>query len=277
MVKITFELEREVPTSRYADVVDGVGMIKSEKNISDEHVSTNRGLKEIANYLTSICALFSDRDVWYRINDSQTSWVNRQIGCEEIIEESNPLMGIRGIRRAILFPETLEKEVRMVEQIRKLYPRLHLFVPFVHLPDQIKIVKGHLSKIGYTGKFGMMAELPASIICIDDFLDLGVDYIVVGINDLHDFTYGLCRKDDSRLRIHRDSTYKAVRKMLEPMLKNRRRNVEYCVGGEIDLERLLLFVSMGFDNIIVPYKNMVNDSKLRKKLQEIRLKTVGSG
>lgn len=270
MAKITFKLDRELPDKKYVDMVDGVGMIKSEKSISGQHISTNEGIQEITNYLTSICSLFKDHDVWYRIHDSQTSWVNRQIGCEEVIEESNPLMGIRGIRRAILFPETFKKEAEMVEQTRAKYPRLHLLVPFAHLPEQMKIIKGYLSEIGYTGKIGMMAELPASIICIDDFLDLGLDYIVVGTNDLHDFTYGLCRKDDSRLRIHRDPTYKAVRRMLEPMLKNKRGNVEYCVGGEIDLERLLQFVGMGFDNIIVPYKNMANDSKLQEQLQEIR-------
>lgn len=270
MIKITFQLEREIPAKKYVDMVNGVGMIKSEKSISGQHISTTEGIQEITDYLTSICSLFKDQDVWYRIHDSQTSWVNRQIGCEEVIEEINPLMGIRGIRRAILFPETFKREARMVEQVRGQYPRLHLFVPFVHLPEQMKIIKGHLSEIGYTGKIGMMAELPASIICIDDFLDLGLDYVVVGTNDLHDFTYGLCRKDDSRLRIHRDPTYKAVRRMLEPMLKNKRRNVEYCVGGEINLERLLQFVDLGFDNIIVPYKNMVNDSKLQEQLQEIR-------
>ena len=272
MVKITFELEREVPEKKYVDMVDGVGMIKSEKDMSDQHISTNEGIQKITDYLASICRLFKNQDVWYRINDSQTSWVNRQIGCEEVIEESNPLMGIRGIRRAILFPETFKKEARMIEQARGQYPRLHLLIPFVHLPGQMKIIRDYLSEIGYTGKIGMMAELPASIICIDDFLDLGIDYVVVGTNDLHDFTYGLCRKDDSRLRIHRDPTYKAVKKMLEPMLmlKNKKRNVEYCVGGEIDFERLLQFVGMGFDNIIVPYKNMANDSQLQEQLQEIR-------
>lgn len=270
MVKITFELEREIVDEKYVDMVDGVGMVKSEKSISDQHVSTNKGIKEITDYLMSTCSLFKDQDIWYRINDSQTSWVNRQIGCEDVIEENNPLMGIRGIRRAILFPETFKKEARMVERIRGQYPRLHLLVPFVHLPEQMKIIMGYLSEIGYTGKIGMMAELPAAVICIDDFLDLGIDYVVIGTNDLHDFTYGLCRKDDSSLRIHRDPTYKAVRRMLEPMLKNKRKNVEYCVGGEIDLERLLQFVDMGFDTIIVPYKNMANNSKLQEQLQKIR-------
>jgi len=270
MIKITFELKREIPDQKYINMVDGVGMIKGEKGISKQHINTDEGIQEVTDYLTSICSLFKNQDIWYRINDSQTSWVNRQIGCEEIIEESNPLMGIRGIRRAILFPETFKKEAGMVEHIRAQYPHLHLLIPFVHLPEQMKTIQDYLSEIGYTGKIGMMTELPASIICIDDFLDLGIDYVVVGTNDLHDFTYGLCRKDDSRLRIHRDPTYKAVRRMLEPMLKNKRKNVEYCVGGEIDLKRLLQFVGMGFDNIIVPYKNMAKDSKLQEQLQKFR-------
>lgn len=270
MTKITFELEREIPAKRFVDMFDGVGMIKSERSTSDYYISSPQGLQERTKYLQSVCNAFEEKEVWYRVYDAQTSWVNKLTGCEEVIEESNPLMGIRGIRRAILFPETFKREAGMIEQLRGLYPSLHLLVPFVHHPKQMRIIKASLSEIGYTGKIGMMAELPASIVCIDDFLDVGLDYVVVGTNDLHDFTYGLCRKDDSKLRIHRDPSYKAIKRMLEPMLHNKRENVEYAFGGEIDLERLLQFVGMGFDTIVVPYKNIATDKKLQKNLQRIR-------
>ncbi|MFA6064969.1 MAG: putative PEP-binding protein [archaeon] len=272
MVKIKIGMEREMPTKEEAKLFDGVSLIKGGKGNPTHNINQPERIKEISTYLDQLCSSFKGKDVWYRLGDLLTFQVNALIGCEEQINELNPLMGLRGIRRALTFPASLKKELEMIVTLRKKHKNLHLLIPFVHAPIQIIELKKHLKEANYSGRLGVMIELPSAALTVTDFIKLGIDYIVVGTNDLHDFTYGISRRDNVKERIHQDKEYVALRKLLKQILAKKNKKVEYVVS--VDLHPVLLdYVSkMNYDSISIPYNVLQKNPELREKFVKLKKK-----
>lgn len=233
-------------------------MIKSEYPECKKYLTVPAQIEETEKYIRQICRLFQGKEVWFRTNDATTAKINVLEGYDVQIDERNPHIGLRGIRRSITFPDTFKIEVIMIEKIRKDYPCLNLFFPFVSDPSQIIEAKKYLAEVGYSGKLGMMAEIPSTVLCIDEYLDLGVTYVVVGINDLSDLIYGSSRKENDLYPIVRDSKYTAAIKLLKMIFTKKRKDVEYALGGNLTTQNLHYLLDLPFDNIIVPYNNLVN-------------------
>jgi pyruvate,water dikinase len=272
MVKIKIGMEREIPLKEEAVLFDGVSLVKGGKGNPTHNINRAERVKEISTYLDKLCILFKGKDVWYRTNDLLTFQVNPLIGCEEQINELNPLMGLRGVRRSLAFPDSLKKEVAMIVKVQKKHKNLHLLIPFVHTPEQIVQLKKYLSEVGYKGRLGMMVELPAAALCVDDFIKLGIDYLLVGTNDLHDFTYGISRRDNIHSRIHLDKDYKALRKLLLQIVAKKKKNVEYVVSVDLHPALLDYVAKMDYDSVSMPYNVIKKNPDLMKKFIRLNKK-----
>jgi phosphoenolpyruvate-protein kinase (PTS system EI component) len=254
---------------RITNVCSGVGMIKSDRSRAKEWVTTPAWLEDSLTYLAKLCDDFPDKPVWYRTSDRLSFRVNTLNGCDAHIDEENPLLGLRGIRRSLAFPQTLLREIEMIVRLRHKYHNLHMFFPFVHIPSQLVDAKRIAISAGYTGKFGMMAEIPSTLLCLGEFLDLGIDYVVVGVNDLVDLTYGLSRRDSSVAKLRREVPLSAVLKLIELGLKQKRPQVEYAVAGDITDSNLNAFSEAGFDTLLIPYNEIVSGALTLDNLRHV--------
>ncbi len=129
----------------------------------------------------------------------------------EALHESNPMMGHRGVRLSITYPEITETQVRaMLEATadllaEKKHPKPELMVPVtcdVSELDQTKIIvdtvhaevckKYGIKKIDY--KYGTMIEIPRATLLADKMAKTA-EFFSFGTNDLTQMTYGFSRDD----------------------------------------------------------------------------------
>lgn len=128
----------------------------------------------------------------------------------ETLKEANPMLGFRGCRLGIVYPEINEMQVRAIFEAAvkahkegiKVIP--HVMVPLVGLPEEIQTVKQKLEevakkvleennvKIEY--RFGTMIEVPRACIVADKIAQ-HVEFFSFGTNDLTQMTFGYSRDD----------------------------------------------------------------------------------
>jgi pyruvate,water dikinase len=252
--EITLALDREIPDDFITSNVAGVGMLKSEKTNSPEYITIPGRMEENRNYLSNVCELFEGRPVWYRTDDTPTYRANKLKGTEKIIEEENPLLGLRGMRRSLYFEDTFRKELEMFLSVQEQNANLNLLLPVVHDTAQVKKAQDILSEYNYNGKLGIMLEIPAAVLTVNEFIDLGIQYFMVGINDLTSFTLGISRRDNS-VKGYINYRHHAVEFLLDHLKKYHTDDIEIAIGGEV-ANNLDFYRKFEFNSIALPYKDV---------------------
>jgi len=180
--------------------VDGVGLLRAEFMIAGIGTHPKKFIKDkkqsvfinnLASQLEIFCKAFSPRPVIYRATDFKTNeYRNLKGGKEFEPEEPNPMLGFRGAARYIADPEVFSMELEAIKKVRnKMNLRnLHIMIPFVRNPKELQGVKDLLTKNGLirssTFKLYLMVEIPSNVIQLDAFIDVGIDGISIGSNDL---------------------------------------------------------------------------------------------
>ena len=130
----------------------------------------------------------------------------------EALSETNPMMGHRGCRLSLTYPEILRMQVRAVLQASLVVaregfePHPEIMVPLVSSEQEMRVLAGLIhataaelfsaSKARVDYKVGTMIELPRAAVCAGAIAK-HVSFISFGTNDLTQMTYGFSR-DDAR-------------------------------------------------------------------------------
>jgi len=132
-------------------------------------------------------------------------------GRAEVLHESNPMMGHRGVRLGITYPEVSEMQVRAVfeaaaELIKEgKHPYPEIMIPVVadvrELNDQIaifkKVYQEVLAKYGLKqikNMFGTMIEIPRASLVAGKLAEVA-EFFSYGTNDLTQMGFGFSRDD----------------------------------------------------------------------------------
>jgi pyruvate, orthophosphate dikinase len=125
----------------------------------------------------------------------------------ESLHEFNPMLGFRGCRLALVYPEIMEMQVRAILVAAKnvrakgmtVIPEIE--VPLVGNVKEFNILKELVHKVaGEVGaeegsyKIGTMFEVPRAALTADEFASVA-DFISFGTNDLTQMTCGFSRDD----------------------------------------------------------------------------------
>ncbi len=135
---------------------------------------------------------------------------NKVLELISSLKENNPMLGFRGCRLGIVYPEIYKMQVRaMIEavcelELQGIETRLEIMIPLVANYKEIKIIKEMIIKtatevekeqgIKIKYKIGIMIEVPR-IALISDQIASTVDFYSFGTNDLTQMTYGISRDD----------------------------------------------------------------------------------
>ena len=129
------------------------------------------------------------------------------------LTESNPMLGHRGVRLAITYPEIYEVQARAIAQAaaavakagRGVFPEI--MIPLVMVAEELrrlralvaKVVDEELAAAGVTLPYtiGTMIELPRACLVADKIAE-HADFFSFGTNDLTQTTFGLSRDDAGR-------------------------------------------------------------------------------
>ncbi len=212
--------------------VDGVGLLRAEFMIAQigEHprymISQKRGqefVKKLAEGIKTFAHAFNPRPVVYRTTDFKTNEYRDLKGGQEYEElEENPMLGFRGCSRYIYDREVFKLEIEAIKRVRQKYKNLWVMLPFVRTVNELTRTKEILKEEGLVCsedfKLWMMVEVPSNIFLIEKFLEVGIDGISIGSNDLTQLILGIDR-DSEKLAETFDERNEAVLMALEKAIK----------------------------------------------------------
>ncbi|UTO29402.1 pyruvate, phosphate dikinase [Bartonella harrusi] len=127
------------------------------------------------------------------------------------LHEFNPMLGLRGCRLAITYPEIAEMQARAIFEAAAEAAQksgspvmLEIMVPLVALKSEFDFVKAHIDKVasevikekGQNIQYmvGTMIELPRAALRADEIAETA-EFFSFGTNDLTQTTFGISRDD----------------------------------------------------------------------------------
>ncbi len=121
------------------------------------------------------------------------------------LHETNPMLGHRGCRLGVTFPEIYEMQVRAIfeamKEVGQDKVKPEVMIPLVAVKAEFDLMKRLVDKIaGEVGikegsyMVGTMIELPRAALIADKIAE-GAEFFSFGTNDLTQTTYGLSRDD----------------------------------------------------------------------------------
>ncbi len=119
----------------------------------------------------------------------------------EQLQEANPMLGTRGVRLGILFPELYEMQVRALFAAAARVPgaRVEVMVPLVAYERELRLMRELIERVAAesgieNAKVGTMIELPRACLIADE-IARDADFFSFGTNDLTQTTLGFSRDD----------------------------------------------------------------------------------
>ena len=128
----------------------------------------------------------------------------------ESLSESNPMMGLRGCRLGLTYPEINEMQVRAIFEaacdVKKegIDVKPWVMVPLIGHVNELKVAKEILIRVAddvmnekgvkLDYKFGTMIEIPRAALTADEIADYA-EFFSFGTNDLTQMTFGYSRDD----------------------------------------------------------------------------------
>ncbi len=178
------------------------------------------------------------------------------------LHEVNPMLGHRGCRLSITYPEILEMQVRAifeatVELIRKGYKvKPEVMIPLVGTVREVKVLKEQIIEIAddmmkkenlkFDYKVGTMIEIPRACVTADEIAK-EAEFFSFGTNDLTQMTFGFSRDDSGKFlpdylekgildkdpfaTLDRDGVGQLVKMAVEKG-RNARKNLKIGICGE---------------------------------------------
>jgi len=122
------------------------------------------------------------------------------------LHEFNPMLGTRGSRLGILYPEIYEMQVRAIVRASKAVekrtgkrPKAEIMHPLIGFAEELKRMRELTEKViaeEEAGEFpiGTMIELPRACVCANEIAEYA-DFFSFGTNDLTQTTMGISRDD----------------------------------------------------------------------------------
>ncbi|HTX44469.1 MAG TPA: phosphoenolpyruvate synthase, partial [Methanocella sp.] len=214
-----------------ATLADGVGLLRIEHMIlglnthpkvymqsgrSDEYVS------ELVKGIRTVADAFYPRPVWVRTLDAPTDEFRAMKGGEGEPYEHNPMLGMRGIRRDLRETDHFKLEMAAFKKLFEMgYDNIGIMLPLVQHPRELKRSKEFIRECGIDLEkvdVGIMVEIPASAIIIDDFIKEGLDFVSFGTNDLTQYTLAVDRNNELVADLY-DELHPAVLKLIEYVIE----------------------------------------------------------
>jgi len=228
--------------------VDGIGLLRAEFMIANIGIHPKRMIAEhrqkeyinqLVDGLTKFCKNFSPRPVVYRATDFKTNEYRfLRWGKDYEPEEPNPLLGFRGATRYINSPDVFLMELEAIKIVRNRHnlKNLWLMIPFVRTPRELSEVKKIITAAGLlrspSFKLFMMVEIPSNVILLDKFIDVGIDGISIGSNDLTMLTLGLDRDNGEVAKDFNEMDPAVLWSLKRAITKSRKRGILASICGQ---------------------------------------------
>jgi pyruvate,orthophosphate dikinase len=170
-----------------------------------DHVTLVRELSDLKIQLQHASNLDAIDDLLKQVRSKE-----KILSRVEVLREDNPMLGMRGVRLGIHFPELPKMQVRAIFEAACLVTkeggdvRPEIMIPLTSHVNELKIQRESLEKearmvmeemgVEITYKFGTMIEIPRAALTADKMAEYA-EFFSFGTNDLTQTTYGISRDD----------------------------------------------------------------------------------
>src|SRR4030042_3804604 len=205
----------------------------------------------IFNGLSGIAKFFDE--MWVRTSDIRSDEFQNLEGASKQIE-TNPMLGMHGIRFGIKNPKILMAELKALKRIAESGKKIGVMMPQVISVEEVQKVKEFLKEINFTdAKVGIMVETPAAVQLIKEFIGEGIDFISFGTNDLTQYILAVDRGNEQVQHLYNEM-HPAVLYQLEFVIRIcKRNNVETSICGQAGSKKEMVkfLVDKGISSISV--------------------------
>lgn len=249
---VEFKLYANIGTPEEAELAkaegaDGIGLFRTEfLYMAENGASLNaaaRSFSEETQFKAykHVLEVMEGKPVTIRTLDAGGDKLINSVDIP-LIQEKNPLMGLRAVRLSLEFPNVLKTQLRALYRAG-LYGNLRIMFPLITSVDQVKQckqiieeVKKELTNENIPFKedipVGIMIETAAAAIVSDCLANVS-DFFSLGTNDLTQYTIAIDRENPHVASLYNEFNLAVLRLIQMTVNTSTERNIPLSVCGEM--------------------------------------------
>lgn len=240
---------------------EGIGLFRTEFLFMNELNSMSEGAARAVTEDTQfeaykeVLQIMGDRPVTIRTLDAGGDKLLRMVDAP-VVDEKNPLMGMRAIRMSLQYPQAFKTQLRALYRA-SVYGNLRIMFPLVTSQEQVELARAIASQVcdeledeGYEIKrdvpLGIMVETAAAGI-IADCLATVSDFFSIGTNDLVQYTLGVDRENTNVAECYDEFHLAVLRLLQNTIAAAEKQGIPVSVCGEMAsrVDSAMLLAGMG--------------------------------
>ncbi|MBW6451412.1 MAG: hypothetical protein K0B02_01665 [DPANN group archaeon] len=264
--KVMLFMESYDDLNQIPDNCDGIGIIPSEVivlklgkipyKIIDEGMEDNL-IKYLEDHLLALAEKAYPNPVVYRLFGIKSNILKQIPGSETEKNETNPITGWSGTRRAIDDPKMFYAEIKAIERvINRGYNNIQILLPFIHDTTEVQTVRNMITNLGIESdklNIGINIEIPSSAFLANDMAACGVSFAAIDADALSEHMLAVDR-DNIAVNKHFNSEHKSVLRLIHQTIKEyKNAGIKVSIYGSILKNHNMIekFVQFGIDSLIV--------------------------
>ncbi len=118
-LSVSYEDPRELKA--VAPLFAGVGMIRGEYLLrkTGRYITLPDVQQMVVDYVSRVAEMFYPRDVRYRMIEFPSNWISQLEGADSDLHEEDYMMGTRGLRRSLKYPDTFAMEADLITRVAR--------------------------------------------------------------------------------------------------------------------------------------------------------------
>ena len=292
-----FKLYANIGTPEEADVAvaegaDGIGLFRTEfLYMAQNGASLNAAARNFSeeNQFEAykyVLSAMQGKPVTIRTLDAGGDKLINSVEFP-VLEEKNPLMGLRAVRLSLKCPNVLKTQLRALYRA-SVYGNLEIMFPLISSYCQVKQclelvneVKRELSAEGIPFKddipIGIMIETAAAAL-ISDCLAKTCDFFSLGTNDLTQYTLAVDRENPHVAELYNEFSLSVLRLIEMTISSANAANIPVAVCGEMASRQdsVMVLAGMGIRNLSMSPKMISGTKELLSRFTIQELQAISS-
>lgn len=292
-----FKLYANIGTPEEADVAvaegaDGIGLFRTEfLYMAQNGASLNAAARNFSeeNQFEAykyVLSAMQGKPVTIRTLDAGGDKLINSVEFP-VLEEKNPLMGLRAVRLSLKCPNVLKTQLRALYRA-SVYGNLEIMFPLISSYCQVKQclelvneVKKELTAEGIPFKhnipIGIMIETAAAAL-ISDCLAKTCDFFSLGTNDLTQYTLAVDRENPHVAELYNEFSLSVLRLIEMTISSANAANIPIAVCGEMASRQdsVMVLAGMGIRNLSMSPKMISGTKELLSRFTIQELQAISS-
>ncbi|MBQ1710842.1 MAG: phosphoenolpyruvate--protein phosphotransferase [Treponema sp.] len=265
-----FKLYANIGTPEEAEVAaaegaDGIGLFRTEfLYMSQSGASLNAAARSFSEQnqfeaYKQVLQIMGDKPVTIRTLDAGGDKLINSVDIP-ILDEKNPLMGLRAVRLSLAYPNVLKTQLRALYRA-SVYGNLQIMFPLITSVNQVKecleLVEEVKKELTYEQiefkkdiPIGIMIETAAAAL-VSDCLTKVSDFFSLGTNDLTQYTLAIDRENPHVAELYNEFNLAVLRLIQMTVKASNEANIPLSVCGEMAgrQDSIMVLAGMGIRNL----------------------------